>query len=120
MPGYIIDEAAVTVTEAHQAQSQFVFHQGKVEDGRGAITRVAIRAAAKLEIGDSFELVHDRLIRDDSQGTGLGVRAIQCALRARQRFDARNVHAANHWLGTGLCDRDLVKIDRRCRLGEPV
>ena len=119
VPGYIIDEAAVTVIKSHHAQSQFIFHQGKVEDDRAAITRITLGAAAKLEIDDSIELVHDRLIRDDSQGTSLGVRAIQCALRARQRFDALNVHAANHWLGTGLCDRDLVKIDRRCRLGEP-
>ena len=98
VPENVVDEATVKITKPNNTQCELILDQWEIKYQRSSITRVTLTASAKLTIENGLELVHDRLIRDDTHRTGLGVRTIQCALRARQRFDAFNVHGAKRRL----------------------
>ena len=115
MAEHVVDEAAIVIVVAREAQRQRVLHERHVEDQRATVAHVALIAAAHFAVEDGFVFVQSRLVREDAHRAGLRVGAVQASLRARQRLDAGNVDRADIRLRAGLGNRDLVEVDgRRC------
>jgi hypothetical protein len=75
-----------------------------------ALVAVVDRVAFQAHVG--IEARHVWLVRDIAQRPGLRARAVERALRARQRLDALDVDQANLGLQRALSQRLLVEVDR--------
>ncbi len=113
---HVVDEAAVMVAVSRYAQREFVFHQRNIEYQGTAIASIAVAAAPGFTIEYCLKGIHDRLVGDNAHGAGLRIRAVQGALRSRQRFDTLDIDCAYRRLRSGLGNGDFVEIYGRSRL----
>ncbi len=110
----IVDIAAVMFVVTDQADRDILV-QGNVDEPLGGAAGTALAELVALEIVSALELARIGLVGDDAQGARQRTGAVERALRARQRLDARQIIGMQVDRAEDRRDRGLVDIEAAAR-----